>query len=94
AAAQVLKRFFGTDRMHFTSCSFTLPPGQTCTDASPVLRRFTSFSQARDENGLSRILVGFHFRKAVEVGIDHGVKIGDRAVDAFLRPVHSETHDS
>jgi hypothetical protein len=88
AAAQVLKQFFGTDHVRFETCSYTLPPGQTCTDASPVLRRYTSFTQASDENGLSRILVGFHFRKAVKEGIIHGTKVGAWAVDRFLRPVH------
>jgi hypothetical protein len=85
AAAKVLKRFFGTDRMSFKTCSLTLPPGSTCNDVTPVLRRYNSFSQAAAENGLSRILVGFHFRKAVDEGIEHGSKIGDRAVDRFLR---------
>jgi hypothetical protein len=88
AASQVLKRFFGTDRIDFTTCSLTLPAGSTCDDASPTLRSYTSFSQAREENGVSRILVGFHFRKAVDEGIDHGRKIGNRAVTHFLRPVH------
>ena len=71
-AAAVLKRFFGTDHIAFTTCSLTLPAGQTCTDASPVLRSYASFSQAAEENGVSRILVGFHFRKAVDEGIEHG----------------------
>ena len=88
AAAAVLKRFFGTDRIRFRTCSLTLPPGNTCNDATPVLRRYNSFSQAAAENGLSRILVGFHFRKAVDEGIEHGSKIGDRAVDRFLRLAH------
>jgi len=88
AAAQVLKQFFGTDHVRFATCSYTLPPGQTCTDASPVLRRYASFTQAADENGLSRILVGFHFRKAVTAGIAHGTKIGDWTADRFLQPVH------
>ena len=88
AASQVLKRFFGTNHIGFTTCSLTLPAGSTCDDASPVLRSYTSFSQAREENGVSRILVGFHFRKAVDEGIDHGRKIGNRAVNRFLRPVH------
>jgi hypothetical protein len=86
AAAKVLKRFFGTDHVSFETCSLTLPPGSTCTDPTPVLRRYTSFSRAAAENGLSRILNGFHFRKAVDEGIDHGSKIGNRAVDRFLRP--------
>ena len=87
-AAQVLKRFFKTDEVSFSACSFTLPAGQTCSDASPTLRRFTSFSQAADENAVSRIYVGFHFRDAVETGTRHGEKIGDWAVNHFLRPVH------
>ena len=86
AAAGVLKRFFGTDDIGFTTCSLTLPAGSTCADASPVLRSYTSFSQAEEENGLSRILVGFHFRDAVETGIKHGEKIGARAVNLYLRP--------
>jgi hypothetical protein len=52
-----------------------------------VLRSFLSFSQAAAENGISRILVGFHFRKAVEEGIVRGSRIGDQAVHHFLRPV-------
>jgi hypothetical protein len=88
AAAQVLTRFFGTDRISFETCSLTLLPGSACGDGSPVLRSYTSFSQAREENGVSRILVGFHFRKAVDEGIKHGRKIGNRAVDRFLRPAN------
>src|SRR5262249_41431377 len=63
-------------------------PGQTCTDPSPVLRHYTTFTQASDENGLSRILVGFHFRKAVTAGITHGTKIGAWTVNRSLQPVH------
>lgn len=88
AAGAVLERFFGTDDIHFETCSLTLPAGSTCSDATPVLRQYASFSQATEENGLSRILVGFHFRKAVADGIEHGRKIGNRAVNRFLRPVH------
>ena len=33
AAAEVLKRFFGTDRVRFRNCSMTLPAGKKCTDA-------------------------------------------------------------
>ena len=87
-AAQVLRRFFGTDAISFENCSMTLPAGSTCTDASPVLRSYTSFTQAAEENGFSRILVGFHFRNAVEQGIKHGTRIGDRAFRLFLRPVN------
>jgi hypothetical protein len=87
AGAEVLKQFFGTDRISFQDCSVTLPAGSTCSDPSPVLRSYTSFSQAAAENAYSRILIGFHFRKAVEEGTEYGRKIGKRAVKRYLRPV-------
>jgi hypothetical protein len=86
AAAEVLKQFFGTDDISFSACSLTLPAGRTCTDPSPTLRHYASFSEAAQENGFSRILIGIHFRKAVEEGIQHGRKIGRRAVRLFMRP--------
>ena len=85
-AAQVLRRFFG-DQTSFEACSMTLPAGSRCTDLAPVTRSYTSFTQASEENGLSRILVGFHFRNAVEQGIKHGTRIGDRAVNVFMQRV-------
>ena len=87
AAAESLKQFFGTDEIAFSACSLTLPAGERCTDASPVFRTYTSFSQAADENGLSRILIGIHFRNAVEEGIQHGRKIANRAANLLLGPV-------
>ncbi|NOT55351.1 MAG: vanadium-dependent haloperoxidase [Deltaproteobacteria bacterium] len=88
AGAEVLKQFFGTDRISFQDCSVTLPAGGTCSDPSPVLRSYTSFSQAAAENAYSRILIGFHFRKSVEEGTEYGRKIGKRAAKLYLRPVH------
>ena len=86
-ASTILKRFFQTDRIGLAICSTTLPAGQTCDSASPRTRSFSSFSQAADENGLSRILVGIHFRHAVEEGILHGQKIGDWVLAHALLPV-------
>ena len=87
AAAEVLKQFFGTDRMAFQDCGTTLPIGSTCSDASPALRSYTSFSQAAAENAYSRILIGFHFRKAVEEGTEYGRKIGEHAASLYLPPM-------
>jgi hypothetical protein len=86
--AQVLRRFFHDDSMSFSLCSFTLPEGERCNDPSPTLRHFTSFSQARDENAVSRIYVGFHFRDAVETGSHHGKKIANWTVKSVMQPVH------
>ena len=88
AGAEVLKQFFGTDQISFQDCGVTLPAGSTCSDAAPVFRSYTSFSQAAAENAYSRILIGFHFRKSIEEGTEYGRKIGQRAANLYLRPVH------
>ena len=89
AAAQVFKRFFGTDQISFETCSLTLPAGSTCNDASPVPRSFTSFSQAAEENASPdprRLPLPERGRGQ---GVKHGRRIGDRAVDLFMLPVRS-----
>ena len=79
---------FETDQVSFTACSLTLlRPKHQCGGAQEVRRAFSSFTQAAEENRLSRILVGIHFRRAVEEGIAHGRKIGNHAVKHFLQPV-------
>jgi hypothetical protein len=87
AGAEVLKQFFGTDRIRFQDCSTSLESG-TCSDASPVLRSYSSFSQAAEENAFSRILVGFHFRHSVEEGTEYGRHIAKRATNLYFRTVH------
>jgi VCPO second helical-bundle domain len=86
AGAEVLKQVFG-DEVSFRDCGMTLPAGSTCNDPQPVMRSYTSFTQAADENAYSRVLVGFHFRNATEVGTEYGRKIGERAATTLLRPV-------
>jgi hypothetical protein len=85
--AEVLKQVFGTDEVSFQDCGVKLPAGSACGDPSPVLRSYSSFSQAATENALSRILIGFHFRKSIEEGTQYGRKIGERAATNYLRPV-------
>ena len=85
-AAEILKQVFGTDDIPFTACSTTVGPGLGCTDPTPVLRSYASFSQAADENAVSRIYIGIHFRNAVEDGVRHGRKIAAYAVHRFLKP--------
>jgi len=90
AAAVVLADVFGTDAMNFSVCSYTFEnsPENNCGGTAEILRHYTSFSQASDENGVSRIYVGWHFRNAVEAGHKHGTQIGNRAVHHFFQPVH------
>ena len=70
AGAAVLMSVF-TDAVSFVHQSETLPG---------VTRSFTSVSQAEQEIGLSRIYVGFHFRRAVTEGFKQGRLVGDWAV--------------
>ena len=87
AAAAVLRGVLNTDRVRFDACSLTLPEGQRCSDPVPVLRSFGRFSQAAQENGDSRVLVGFHFRTAVDRGLQLGTSIGDWTVATQMRHV-------
>ena len=84
AAARVLGRLLG-NRTTVTTCSNRFDDARACSGSSPAMRTWSSFSQAAAENGVSRILIGFHFRTAVKVGLVHGRRIGDRAVDHVLR---------
>lgn len=86
-AARIMQRVLRTDRVQFDVCSLTLPAGQTCDDPSPVTRSFNRLSDAAAENGESRVLVGFHFRHAVDDGIVHGRKVGTWAASHFMQPV-------
>jgi hypothetical protein len=87
-AAEILKQFFGTDDIPFTACSTTLAAGSRCDDPSPVIRSYSSFSQAANENAVSRIYIGIHFRRAVEEGVRHGQKIAAYAIRRFMKPVN------
>ena len=86
AAAQVMKRVFGRDHIAFSACSMSLPSGSRCSDGNAVRRHFHGFRDAAEENGDSRVLIGFHFRDAVEKGLKSGKQIGEWAVEQSLQP--------
>jgi hypothetical protein len=85
AASEVLRQFFGDDHVMFTTTSG--PP------FAGITRSFTSFSQAAEENGASRIYAGIHFRSAVEDGIAQGRQIGAFTFTRVLRPLGEEEDD-
>jgi len=76
AAAEVLIDLLG-DRLRYSADSLTLPG---------VTRDFKGFSAAAEENGLSRLYAGIHFRLAVKDGRRQGRSIG-RVVAEALAPV-------
>ena len=79
AASRVLWRFFGSNKIPFTTTSGVPFAG--------ITRSFASFSDAARENGESRIYAGIHFRSAVEEGIAQGEKIGQFVFEHSLRAV-------
>lgn len=88
-AAEVFARVFQSDHTNVSVCSLSLrDPDEICGGSAEVRRTFTRFSDAARENGESRILVGYHFRLAVEEGLKHGRKIGAETVKKHLRPAN------
>ncbi|MEP7321682.1 MAG: vanadium-dependent haloperoxidase [Saprospiraceae bacterium] len=76
AAAEVLSSFFKSDKIPFSTTSETLP-GAT--------RSFKSFSSAARENSLSRIYIGYHFRRAALIGEQVGKNIGQHIVNNLFK---------
>jgi PAP2 superfamily len=68
AVSELLKQFFNTDQISFSTTSNSLPG---------VTRNYTSLSQAAMEVAVSRIYVGYHFRHSIDKGLEEGVQIGD-----------------
>lgn len=87
AAAEILRRFTGSDRFRFCMKSTTAQPAGT-------QRCWETFTQAELENGESRVMVGFHFRSACDTGVDVGRKIGQFAIDHSLRPLPNDEEGS
>jgi len=75
AAAEVLIELFG-DRERYTLTSLTLPG---------VTRDYRGFSKPAEENGLSRLYAGIHFRHAVRDGRRQGRSIGQAVAEALPR---------
>jgi hypothetical protein len=73
-AAQLIASFFGADNISFSTTSGTFSS----------TRSYTSLSQAARENSLSRIYVGYHFRKACIEGEAMGKNIGQWVYDHYL----------
>ncbi len=79
AAAAVLARFHGRDRLGFSVGSDDLPG---------VARFYDSFSDAALESGASRIYGGIHFPSANQHGLLSGARTGIYVTRHFLRPKH------
>jgi membrane-associated phospholipid phosphatase len=75
ALFQTLTDFYGTDNVSFSLTSDELPG---------VVRHYTSFSQAAQENGQSRIYLGLHWQFDKTNGIAVGDAIGNYVFQHLL----------
>jgi len=80
AFSEVLRDFFGTDKVPFTFTATGLPPS--------VTRSYTSLSQAAAESASARVYGGIHFRTGCVAGVRLGEKVGKFVFKTQLRPLH------
>ena len=89
AGAEVLKQFFGTDEISFEDCGATLPAGQHLqrSDAGiPPVHQLLAGGGLTSRTPASSS--GFTSANRSKRGTEYGRKIGHRAVNLYLRPVH------
>lgn len=79
AARAVLESEFGTGPNSLTMTSTTSPG---------MLHKWASIADYADEVSLARIYGGLHYRNSTVVGKAMGKKIGELAVQNYLKPVH------
>src|SRR6516225_1311349 len=88
---QIMRRFYSTDNIAFTIVSDEFN-GQTRDNNGNVRpyrpRSFSTFSQAEDENGQSRIYLGIHWHFDKTEGIALGRGVGDYVFDHAFTPTH------
>ena len=91
ALFETLRNFYRTDRIAFTFVSdeFNGVTKDNSGIARPVVeRRFSSLSQAEEENGRSRIYLGIHWAFDATEGVKQGNRVADYVFKNLLRPHH------
>jgi membrane-associated phospholipid phosphatase len=95
AIFQILRHFYGTDRIPFTFVSDEFN-GETLDNQGHmrplVPRSFSSLSQAEEENGQSRIYLGIHWIFDKTEGINQGRRVADYVFKNALEPLHEHDH--
>ena len=96
ALFQTLQRFFGTDRVGFTFVSDEFNGVTKGNDGNvrPYMpRSFSTLSQAKEENGQSRIYLGIHWAFDKTEGINMGNGVANYVFDRAFRPrFHDGSH--
>jgi hypothetical protein len=89
AVFETLRRFFRTDKIGFTFVSDEFNGTTKGNDGNvrPYMpRSFSTFSQAEEENGQSRIYLGIHWAFDKTEGIAQGRRVADYIFDRTFRP--------
>lgn len=90
AIFEILRRFYGTDNVTFTFVSDELN-GVTKDNGGNIRplrpRTFTSFSQAEEENGQSRIYLGIHWSFDKTGGIAQGRQVAEYVFKRAFKPL-------
>jgi PAP2 superfamily len=91
ALFQILRRFYGRDRLPFTFVSdeyngITQDNNGVVRPLKP--RSFKSLSEAEEENGQSRIYLGIHWAFDKTEGIAQGQRVADYVFDHVFAPQH------
>ncbi len=91
AATEVMRRFFGTDRVGYELTAnvppVTLPAPMAPLPAAAITRRFHSLSYAAQESASSRVFAGIHFRDGCHKGLRVGEDVARHAVRHYLKPL-------
>ena len=92
ALFQILREFYGTDRIAFTFVSDELN-GETIANDGTIRprapRRFSSLSEAEEENGQSRIYLGIHWSFDKTEGIAQGRRVASYVFRNAFEPVRN-----
>ncbi len=92
ANTEVLRRFFGTDRVPYTltvnAAGLSSPalPGIVVPQKT-ITRSYRTLSQAAQESAMSRVFAGIHFYEGCVLGVHQGEKVGKQVFQNYLRPL-------
>jgi len=90
ALFQILRHFYGTDRIPFTFVSDEFNGETRDNDGNVrplVSRSFSTFSEAEEENGQSRIYLGIHWAFDKTEGITQGRRVADYVFGNAFAPL-------
>ena len=95
AVFQTLRNFYGRDNVAFTLVSDEFN-GTTLDNEGNIRpfkpRHFSSFSQAEEENGQSRIYLGIHWAFDKTAAIAQGRQVANYIFSHAFKPAHGPNH--